>query len=102
MAISWVKRLNTEGIGSWRLIPNYHYFLLSPKLPIFKCNTTTDKFKGLNQYIPEVNQRILNIWLSVSNSNAGLNVENSSQVWSNKICIFRQTNNFYQDGLKRE
>ena len=102
MAISWVKRLNTEGNGSWRLIPNYYYSLLSPKLTIFKCNTTTDKFKGLNQYIPEVYKRILKIWLSVSNSNTELNVENSSQVlWNNKIFIYRQTNLFLPRWIKK-
>ena len=95
MVISFVRKLSNKGNGSWRHIPKHYYSLLGPKLSVFNCNTTWKNLKGVNQYIPEVYRRILNIWVNVSGTNQKQTLSNSAQVlWNNnKItyinnCIF--------------
>lgn len=83
-AIAWVKKLNIPGIGSWRLIPEHYYSLLSPQLTVFQCNTSSKDFRGLNRYFPVVYRRILLTWLKVCETNTELSIENTAQVlWNN-------------------
>ena len=90
ICLSWVRKLQNNGNGSWRLIPLYYFSLLSPKLTFFKCNTSSKNIRGVDQYIPEVYKRMIHTWLKVSNTNTNHTIHNSSQViWNNRQFVYR-------------
>ena len=84
LSFKWIKELQNEGSGMWRVIPTYFYSKFGENLCVFNSNVKFKELQGVDDNFPFFYRKLLEVFLEYNKLKI-FSDKGSKIIWNNSL-----------------